>query len=365
MKLQKTFSFALLIYSAIIFLNSCSKKSNINPDDNPEPANIPGHTYTLAGSSTLGLINGSRTLANFSNPDGVAIDAAGNLYVADKANNVIRKITTDGFVTIFAGNGNVGSADGSATAATFNEPLGIAVSPTGDVFVTDLGNNLIRKITPAGNVSTYAGSGVRGANDGVGISATFNNPTGITVDHSGNVYVGDNNSLIREITPDQTVTTIAGHIGGPIFVNGTGISANFSDTFGLAVDASNNIYVADSFNNMIRKITPQRVVTTLAGQTTVGSANGNTATATFNSPLDLAVDAKGNVYVNDTGNNLIRKIATNGTVTTVAGTGVKGFNDGENLKAQFNQLHGIAVDANGYLYVGDEQNARIRKVIPN
>jgi sugar lactone lactonase YvrE len=366
MKPYKSFTSAMFICGSIaVLLTSCSKSGAVKPNKNPELANIPGHTYTLAGSGTLGLLDGLRIEANFSNPNGVAVDAASNLYVADQGNNVIRKITPAGAVSTFAGSGMAGSADGAGTSASFNSPIGIAIDATGNVFVADFGNNLIRKITPGGDVSTLAGSGAIGFDDGKGALATFNGPAGIAIDHSGNVYVADNHSLIREITPDQTVTTIAGAIhNSPGFANGTGLEANFRLPEGLAIDAAGNIYVADYSNNMIRKISPQRVVTTLAGQLTAGLGNGTAETATFNGPIGVAVDAAGNVYVNDTGNNLIRKITTSGMVSTFAGTGAKGVNNGENLQATFNDLHGIAVDANGNVYVGDEQNARIRKIIP-
>jgi sugar lactone lactonase YvrE len=371
MKSKKTlpFTFQLFICSlAILAFTGCSKSGvepNNNNSNNPALANLPGQTYTLAGNSTQGLKNGLRLEAEFNNPNGIAVDATGNLYVTDQANNVIRKITPDGTVSTFAGSGIAGNADGAANIASFNNPIGIAIDASNNIFIADLGNNIIRKVTQDGTVSTWAGSGTIGFNDGPGKSATFNGPDAITIDHSGNLYVSDNHNTIRKISPTQDVTTFAGNVHtSPGFANGTGIEANFNLTVSLAIDGADNIYVADYSDNMIRKITPGGVVTTLAGQLNSGSQNGSASATTFNKPLGVASDAAGNVYVADNGNSLIRKIAVSGEVTTLAGSGAVGAVNGNNLQASFNDLHGIAVDAKGNVYVGDEQNNRIRKIIP-
>ena len=187
---------------------------------------------------------------------GLAVDASGNIYVGDRGNNVILKISSAGVVSTFAGNGSAGSANGPAASASFNVPLALALDSAGNLYVIDQ-INLIRKITPAGVVSTLAGSVATGTANGVGTAASFNSPSGIAVDASGNVYVADTgNNLIRMITPAGVVTTLAGS-GAAGFANGTGTAASFNFPSGVAVDQSGNVYVADEDNNAIRKISPQ------------------------------------------------------------------------------------------------------------
>jgi len=267
-----------------------------------------GVVNTLAGSGTASLINATGTAAGFNAPNGVAVDASGNVYVADLGNNEIREITTAGVVTTFAGTGTAGFANGAATAATFRAPIALAIDATGNLYVADEGNDAIRVITPGGVVSTLAGSGSPGFANGTGSAASFNSPNSVAVDAVGNVYVADlANGLIRKIAPGGVVTTFAGS-GTRGSANGTGTSASFSSPSGLAVDASNNVYVGDSNNNLIRMITPAGVVTTFAGSGATGSTNGVGTAASFNFPTGLAI-LNGYMYVADNGNNLIRKIS--------------------------------------------------------
>jgi sugar lactone lactonase YvrE len=204
-----------------------------------------------------------------------------------------------GVVTTFAGSIAAGYADGTGTAAAFSGPRGVAVDPSGNVYVVDSGNNMIRKITPASVVTTFAGS-----------AASFSNPYGIAVDSTGNVYVTDiGNFNIHKITPTGVVTTLAGSTARGS-TDGTGTGASFSFSYGVAVDSNGNVYVADTANHMIRKITAQGVVTTVAGSTTRGFADATGTAASFNGPVGIAVDTKNNFYyVGDISNNLIRKIA--------------------------------------------------------
>ncbi|MBI4884482.1 MAG: hypothetical protein HY826_10570 [Actinobacteria bacterium] len=309
---------------------------------------------TLAGS-TSGSAEGA--LAQFAFPAGVAVDAAGNVYVADFSNNLIRKITAAGVVTTLAGSTS-GSADGTGAAAQFFTPRGVAVDTAGNVYVADTNNHRIRKITAAGVVTTLAGS-TSGPADGTGAAAQFSSPRGVAVDTAGNVYVADTgNHRIRKVTAAGVVTTLAGSTAG--FADGTGAAAQFSVPSGVAVDTAGNVYVADTSNHRIRKVTAAGVVTTLAGSTS-GSADGTGAAAQFSFPFGVAVDTAGNVYVADSINNLIRKVTAAGVVTTLAGS-TFGYLDGIGAAAQFSTPTGVAVDAAGNIYVADSDNNRIRKI---
>ncbi|HEY8999881.1 MAG TPA: NHL repeat-containing protein [Mucilaginibacter sp.] len=316
----------------------------------------------VAGSDTAGLVNGTGKAVKFNHPFGLAVDANGNLYIADEGNNVIRKMDSTGLVSTFAGIGGVkGSANGVDSLATFNKPFGVATDVAGNVYVADAGNNQIRMIGTAGMVSTFAGTGIAGASD-VADSVSFNSPLGVAVDGTGNVYVADyENNLIRKITQAGVVSTLAGS-GAQGADDGLDTAATFNLPEALAVDAAGNVYVADNGNNLIRKVTPIGQVSTFAGSGQPGSGDGTGNAASFNSPFGIAIDANGNLYVADSGNNLIRKITPGGVVTTIAGSGSKGANDGTGKAASFNTPSGIAIDKSGNIYVADENNNLIRKI---
>jgi sugar lactone lactonase YvrE len=305
-------------------------------------------------------------------PVGIAADSAGNFYVADSSDDTIRKITPAGVVSTLAGStGAVGTQDGTGTNARFNQPGGLAVDAAGNVYVADTGNATIRKITTAGVVTTLAGSAAnRGNRDGVGSAAWFNSPSGIAVDASGNLYVADAmNATIRKITPDGTVSTLAGAAGAPGDADGSGSGARFNFPSGIATD-SRQIYVADCYNHTIRRITPDGVVTTVAGSAGISGGNDGTGIyALFNQPAGVAVDPAsdaGGFYVADTGNGTIRRVMPGGGVTTLAGVaGIAGLRDGAGGNALFNQPRGLVVDGNRNLWVVDTGNGAIRKVTPN
>lgn len=334
---------------------------------------VPQTLAPFAGnmSTSPGNTDGTGPNARFNFPYGVATDSAGNTYVADSRNRTIRKITPAGLVTSLAGNSKTsGSIDGTGAAASFSYPVGIATDSVGNLYVTDgygagnTNNYTIRKITPAGIVTTLAGvPGVAGFADGTGAAASFNGPTGIATDSAGNVYVADtNNSTIRKITPAGTVTTVAGTAGQTGSADGSGVAARFSGPQGIATDSFGNLYVADSGNNTIRKIAatnlfaPVAIVTTLAGTAGQrGSADGSGAAASFNHPYGIATDSAGNIYVGDSGNYTVRKITPTGVVTTLAGTaGMPGPSDGIGAAAQFG---GCSSSAPLFCHVGQAENS--------
>ena len=326
---------------------------------------------TVAGfSGGPGTNDGIGSAARFNSPTDLAFDANGNMYVADSVNNTIRKIAPDLTVTTLAGNPAVrGSNDATGAAASFYNPNGLAVDNSGNVIVADTFNSTIRQVTPDGIVSTLAGlAGVNSTNDGVGTNAQFDVPLSVAVDSSNNIYVADtHNNSIREITAGNQVTTIAGSpVGTGGSVNGQGLAAQFLDPEKITLDPDGNIYVADSENSMIRKIDLGRNVTTLAGQAGVtGSADGNVSNATFFSPFGVVRDTNGNLFISDTGNKILRKITPAGVVTTIAGTpGVQGSADGTGSDAQFIQPDGLAVDNQGNIYVADGGTHSIRRGYP-
>lgn len=319
---------------------------------------------TLAGSTSPGGNDGTGTAARFSGSEGVAVDRAGNIYVADSENHAIRKITPQGVTTTLAGMpGIAGSENGSGSAARFQTPRGLVVDASGIVYVADTFNHMVRKITPAGVVTTIAGTRASGNADGTGTAARFRLPHGIAVDSLGNLYVSDtNNHTIRKITPSAQVTTLAGTAGAAGSVDGMGSAARFAFPRGLTCDGAGNVFVADTYNCAIRKITTDSSVTTLAGELGVaGNNDGLATTAHFFNLSGIAADLVGNLYVDDRGNSLIRKIASDGTVTTLAGAlGQNGNQNGIGSAARFDYASGIAVDSVGRLYVADTFNNTVR-----
>ncbi|WP_438422715.1 cadherin domain-containing protein [Aquimarina macrocephali] len=337
---------------------TASAQITINVTDVVETSTVTVSTF--AGSFS-GYVDATGTAARFALPSGCAIDSHGNLFVADVSNQRIRKITPAGVVTTFAGS-TFGYADGTGAAAKFNFPYDIAIDANDNLYVADSNNNRIRKITPAGVVTTLAGSGISGSANGTGTAARFNGPRGVAVDASGNVYVSDyGNHRIRKVTPTGVVTNLAG--GSPGFADGTGLNARFNHPSGLTVNSNGDIYVCDNSNHRVRKITPAGVVATIVGNGTAGFLDNTGTSARFSYPRDITVDANDNLYVTDFGNRRVRKITPAKVVTTIAGNGSTGSTDGDGTVATFNSAYGIASAGSGIFYVTDNGSSRIRKIV--
>lgn len=341
-----------------LMLAGCCKNSQTTSCDNANNSN------TSAGSS-----DGSGNSVRFNQPSGIAVDAGGNLFVSDTGNNTIRKITAAGVATTIAGSaGNAGSTDGNAQNALFNQPGGIALDTAGNLYVADTQNNTIRKVTAAGAVSTLAGSpGQSGQADGSAGNARFNQPWGVVLDAAGNLYVADTgNDTVRKVSPAGVVTTLAGSAGNVGSQDGNSSSASFNLPQGIAIDSTANLYIADTGNNTIRKLTQAGVVSTLAGTAgNSGSSDGSGQRASFNQPNGIVVDSSGNIRITDSASQLLRSASASGVVSTLAGNaGTAGAADGSGNKASFNQPKGIASDAANNMYIADTGNNLLRKVTP-
>jgi sugar lactone lactonase YvrE len=337
----------------------------------PSPTATPRGTFaTWVGNGTAGYAEGTLRAARFNLPYGVAVDGAGNVYIADAFNHRIRKVTPQGVVTTIAGSGQQGHADGAGASARFNSPLDIAAQADGTLFVADTLNHCIRKVTPQGVVTTLAGS-PEISYDALGYPL-LSYPSGIAVTASGTVYVADPGlQAIRVVSSSGAVTNLAGQYwddeGG--LADGTGTNAKFQEPMDVALDRAGNLFVADTSNHRIRKVTPQGVVTTVAGSGEASVwggafADGLAGSARFNHPYGLAVDATGDLYIADKDNQRIRKLAVNGMVSTPAGSGTAGFLDGAGGSARVNGPVGLAFDSSGKLYVADTLNHAVRVLYP-
>jgi sugar lactone lactonase YvrE len=325
-----------------------------------------------------GKDDGPIATAKFSQPQGLAQDATGNIYVTEKTGHRIRKIDfSTGQVTTIAGdisaiNGLTGQTNANGTAARFNQPTDLVIDSHGNLFVADMNNHGIRKITPAGDVTLFAGPVVRGGGfvNGTGTDARFNQPWGITIDSNDNLYVTDKlNNCIRKITPDAVVTTFAG-TGTVGSADGSAATATFNNPAGIEIDSNGDFYIADGGGNRLRKITTSTMtVSTIAGSGTGGTTDGQGTSATFSLPSGVAVDEYGVVYVSDKGystivGNKIRRVSTGGFVMTLAGSGSGGIaNDVIGTAAKFRNPSDVLYDkTNRCLYVADCVNHTIRRI---
>ncbi len=328
----------------------------------------PGNLKTIAGTGTAGYAGdgGAATAAQLNQPDGIGFDLKGNLYITDVFTAVVRKVDPSGNITTFAGNGTAGymGDGGAATSAELNQPYSVTADAAGNVYIQDTGNNVIRKVDTTGKITTFAGTGTPGhaGDGGPATSARFNQNQGARFDQSGNFFVPQcGGASIRRIDPSGIITTVAGNFtAGFSGDGGPATSAQLSCPSGVAIDAAGNFYIADYFNQRIRKVDTHGTITTIAGDGNGAflGDGGPAVSAEINLPNDIALDTAGNLYIADSGNNRVRKIDTKGIITTVAG-GLQ--NAGS---AGVNTPLGLAVDASGNLFFSDSGNSAVREVFP-
>jgi sugar lactone lactonase YvrE len=342
-----------------------------------------GVITTVAGNGTVGYYGdgGAATQAELNSPIGVAVDASGNLFIAEEANNVIRKVGTDGIISTVAGNGADGySGDGgAATNAELSLPRGVAVDASGNLFIADWWNSRIREVGINGIINTLAGGGTNGLGDGgLATNAELSVPSGVALDASSNLFIADQGNMrIRKVGADGIITTVAGNgAEGYSGDGGAATNAELDNPVGVAVDASGNLFIVDLLNALIRKVGADGIISTAAGNGAYGySGDGGPATkAELGGPRGVAVDASGNLFIADQNNERIRKVGTNGIITTVAGNGYINQNTrslaggysgdgGAATNAELNNPSGVAVDASRNLFIADAGNSRIRKVV--
>lgn len=330
---------------------------------------------TIAGNGTAGYVADgvAATSTQLNNPTGIAVDAAGNVYIADASNNRVRKVSTAGIITTVAGSGVAGySGDGAAaTLAQLKYPTSVAADNAGNIYITDGNNFCIRKVNAAGIISTYAGTGSLGfaGDGGPATAAKLFNPLGLFLDNTNNLYIADVfNQRIRKVDASGIITSVAG--SGTMGYGGDDSSANiakFNSPSGVCKDAAGNVYIADKANNRVRKVNPTTgIITTVAGKDTMGfSGDGGPATAAkLNKPVSVKMDKENNLYITDLGNNRIRKVSASGIITTIAGvTAVgSGGDGGPATAASFNFPSDVVLDTAGNIYIADPGNNRIRKI---
>lgn len=345
----------LIILAILCFTNGCQKHA-VNPENPSVPKKW--KVTTVAGSGTASFINGPASGAAFRFPEDVVVANDGSIIITDVLNGVLRRFTT-GEVSTFAGSGDFGIVNGGATQAKFRSPYSLAIDGNGNIYSSDDNDPRIRKITPGGEVSTFAGTEVSGFAEGDASTAQFRAGSYLVTNAAGDLIVSDGiNNRIRKVSGGQ-VSTIAGS-GTVGFKEGNGTEAEFSFPGGIAIDRQGNIYIADRGNHRIRKITPAGSVSTLAGSGTQGYKDGNPNEAQFTLDMrDLVVDPDGNLYLSDL--DRIRKITPQGVVSTIAGSDA-GFAEGDGADAKFNYPNGMSINSRGDIFIADLNNNRIRKL---
>ncbi|MFI9240396.1 SMP-30/gluconolactonase/LRE family protein [Streptomyces sp. NPDC053079] len=349
--------------------------TSINTGAGPQPAGLAeGAIATVAGNGAAGFISdgGPGALTRIHYPYGVAVDKNGNLYIADRHNHRIRKVTPNGIITTVAGDGQAGyvSDGGPAVATRLHYPGDVAVDDAGNLYIADTNNHRVRKVTPSGIITTIAGDGQAGyiSDGGPAIATRLNTPWGLAVDRSGNVYISDHgNHRVRKVTTNGNITTVAGNgTAGYVSDGGPAIATRLQYPLGLAVDAEGNLYIADRHNHRIRKVTPNGLITTVAGNGTAGYvSDGGPALGTqLHYPWGVALDEAGSLYIGDGHNHRVRKVTADGIITTIAGNGTAGYVDDGGPAAGTRVFYpsGVALDRAGNLYIADANNHRIRGV---
>jgi sugar lactone lactonase YvrE len=337
-----------------------------DPDYKPTPRGLVGQVTVFAGTGAPGVKDGPALEALFADPFGIAVDPSGDVIVSDGGkSDRIRRINPKGVVDTLVGPSQnasdpAGVSGSSDAQAPLNTPSGIAIDRKGNLIIADTGNNRIQKLSPKGAITTVAGNGTKGYRDGPAGDAEFDSPVGVAVDDAGNVFVADTyNDRIRKISSDGQVSTVAGS-GTPDLQDAEGLAASFDTPCAVAVDKTGNVFVADTGNNAIRKITPEMTVTVFAGGAP-GRQDGKGTEATFDRPCGIAISHDGFLFVADEGSGMIREITPEAEVTTVAGSS-SGFRGGTGKQARFNSPSGVAVDRAGNLYVTDRDNYLVRKI---
>ncbi|MEV4432572.1 NHL repeat-containing protein [Streptomyces sp. NPDC049585] len=349
--------------------------SSTSTGTGPQPIGLPdGVIATVAGTGAAGYVSdgGPAPLTRLNLPLGLAVDKQGNLYLADRHNHRIRKVTPDGTITTVAGNGQAGyvSDGGPAVATRISDPVDVAVDDAGNVFIADTGNHRIRKVTPAGIITTVAGNGEAGyvSDGGPAIATRLHHPHGIAVDHEGSVYFSEwSNHRVRKVSPAGIITTVAGNgEAGYVSDGGPAIATRLHYPSGVAVDAEGILYIADCLNHRVRKVSRNGIITTVAGNGTAGyvSDGGPAVATTLFHPHGVELDAAGNLYIADSANHRVRRVSANGIITTVAGTGIAGYVDdgGPAASTRLYSPCGVTLDSAGNLYIGDYSNHRVRGV---
>ncbi|GHC84167.1 NHL repeat-containing protein [Streptomyces flavofungini] len=341
----------------------------------PQPAGLAeGAIATVAGNGVAGYVSdgGPGALTRLHNPEGVAVDKNGNLYIADRNNHHVRKVTPNGIITTVAGTGEAGyiSDGGPAVATRLNQPVDVAIDGEGNLYIADIYNNRVRKVSPSGIITTVAGNGEAGyvSDGGPAIATRLHHPHGVALDREGNLYISEwSGHRVRKVNRSGIITTVAGNgTAGYVSDGGPAIATRLQHPDGLAFDREGNLYIAEYSNHRVRKVTPNGIITTVAGNGTAGFvSDGGPAIATrLNGPRRVAVDEAGNLYVSDQENHRVRRVSSDGTITTVAGNGTAGYVDdgGPAATTRIYQPQGVALDRAGNLYIADYSNHRVRGV---
>jgi len=336
-------------------------------------AAVPESVWTLsvfAGTGTADAPTaGPATSSNLNWPNGVAVDSSGNVYIADKVNHVVEKVTPSGTLSVFAGTGTAGAPTaGPATSSKLNYPMGVAVDSSDNVYIADTQNMRVEKVTPDGTLSIIAGSGSQDApTAGPATSSALNQPYGVAVDSSGNVYIADYGThRVEKVTPSGTLSVFAGTGTGGAPTAGPATSSNLYYPAAVAVDSSGNVYIADFSNRRVEKVTPSGTLSVFAGTGNRGVSTAGPATSSdMYGPYGVAVDSSGNVYIGDYRNNTVLRVTPSGTLSIIAGTGTSGVpTAGPATSSNLNRPTGVAIDSSGNVYIADLYNARVEKLTP-